>query len=141
MTKVSARYVEVCDIPYCSEPSVFYQRRIEAGLQVMELREKACCLFDKQDSQLTMRDLKLAFLNLYPFKINLGGDDHEVTVKKVSGHWVLSCNCRSWIFSLRGERSCKHTDYIENLMVKEEERCGIKKDLDQTNVPDDGHQT
>ena len=138
MTKVSAHYVEVCDIPYCSEPSVFYQRRIKAGLQVMALREKACRLFDKQDHQLTLRDLKLAFLNLYPIKINLGGDDHEVTVKRVSGLWVLSCNCRSWIFSLRGKRSCKHTDYIETLMAKEEERWGIKKDLDHATVADDG---
>src|SRR4030042_953243 len=127
MTKVIARYVEVCDLPYWSEPAVFYQRRIEAGLLVMELREKACRLFEKQDAQLTMRDLKLAFLNLHPIKINLGGDDHEVTLKKVSGRWVLSCNCRSWIFSLRGERKCKHTEYIENLMVREEERWGIKE--------------
>jgi hypothetical protein len=127
MTKVSARYVEVCDIPYCSEPVLFYQRRIEAGLQVKELRENACRLFDKPDAQLTVRDLKLGFLKLYPIKVNLGGDDHEVTVKKLNGRWVLSCNCRSWIFSLKGDRRCKHTEHIENLMAEEEERWGIKE--------------
>jgi hypothetical protein len=118
----SARYVEVCDIPYCSEPALFYQKRIEAGLQVMELREKACHLFDKQDAQLTMKDLKLAFLKLYPIKVNLGGNDHEVTVKKVDERWLLSCNCRSWDFNLNGERRCKHTEHIESLMNKEEKR-------------------
>ncbi|MCG6533939.1 MAG: hypothetical protein L7F78_04465, partial [Syntrophales bacterium LBB04] len=76
MTKLSARYVEVCDIPYCSEPALFYQRRIEAGLRVKELRENACHLFEKQDAQLTMQDLKFAFLKLYPIKVNLGEDDH-----------------------------------------------------------------
>ena len=127
MTKVSAHYVEVCDIPYCSEPALFYHRRIEARLLVKELREKACRLLDKQDAQLTMRDLKLAFLKLNPIKVNLGGDDHEVTVKKVNGLWILSCNCRSWIFSLKGDRRCKHTEHIENLMAKEENRWGIKE--------------
>ena len=127
MTKVSARYVEVCDIPYCSEPPLFYQRRIGAGLRVGELRENACRLFEKKDIELTIRDLKLAFLKLYPIKVNLGRDDHEVTVKKLNGCWVLSCNCRSWIFNLKGNRGCKHTEHIENLMAREEERWGIKE--------------
>ena len=128
MTKVSARYVEVCDIPYCSEPSLFYQRRIEVGLRVKELRENACVLFEKQDTELTVRDLKLAFLKLYPVKVNLGGDDYEVTVKKLKGRWLLSCNCRSWIFSRKGDRGCKHTEHIENLMAEEEDRWGIKEE-------------
>ena len=119
MKKVSARYVEVCDIPYCSKPHLFYQRRIEAGLRVKELK-KTCQLFDKKDPELTTRDPKLAFLNLYPIKVNLGGEDHEVTVKKLNGQWLLSCNCRSWIFSLKGNRGCKHTEHIENLMAGEE---------------------
>jgi hypothetical protein len=127
MKKVSARYVEVCDIPYCSEPPLFYQRRIEAGLRVKELRENACRLFDKRDTELTIRDLKLAFLKLYPIKVNLSGDDHEVTVKKLNGSWILSCNCRSWIFNRNGDRGCKHTEHIENLMVREEERWGINE--------------
>ena len=123
----SARYVEVCDIPYCSEPVLFYQKRIEVGLQVMELRKNACRLFEKQNAQLTMRDLKLAFLKLNPIKVNLGGDDHEVSVKKMNGLWILSCNCRSWIFNLNSERRCKHTEHIENLMAKEEEQWGFGK--------------
>ena len=92
------------------------------GLRVEELRENACRLFDKKDAQLTTWDLKFAFLNLYPIKVNLGGDDHEVTVKKVNGRWILSCNCQSWIFNLGGKRGCKHTEHIENLMAREEER-------------------
>ena len=92
----------------------------------MELREKACQLFQKQDAQLTLRDLKLAFLKLYPIKVNLGGNDHEVTVKKVDERWVLSCDCQSWIFNLNGERRCRHTEHIENLMTIEEERWGIR---------------
>jgi hypothetical protein len=123
MTKFSARYVEVCDIPYCSEPALFYQRRMEVGLRVKELRENACRLFDKKDAELTLRDLKLAFLKLYPIKINLGGDDHKVMVRKLNARWVLSCNCRSWIFNRNGDRRCQHTEHIENLRDKEENRC------------------
>jgi hypothetical protein len=122
MKTFSARYVEVCDIPYCSEPVLFYQRRIGVGLRVEGLRVNACRLFEKKDTELTMRDLKLAFLNLYPIKVNLGGDDHEVTVRKLNDRWVLSCNCRSWIFNRNGDRRCQHTEHIENLMAKEEER-------------------
>ena len=92
----------------------------------MALREKACHLFDKQNAQLTMRDLKLAFLKLYPIKVNLGGKDHEVTVKKVDERWVLSCTCQSWDLNLNGERSCKHTEHIENLMNKEEQ-WGVRR--------------
>jgi hypothetical protein len=128
MRKGSAHYVEVCDIPYCSEPVLFYEKRIAAGLIVMDLRKNACSLFEKQDAQLTMRDLKIAFLKLYPIKVNLGGHDHEVTVKKLDGNWVLSCNCPSWTFNRNGERRCKHTEHIENLMTKEEERWAIKEE-------------
>ncbi len=127
MTKFSARYLEVCDIPYCSEPRLFYQSRVEVGLRVKELRENACRLFEKQDTELTMRDLKLAFLNLYPIKVNLGGDDHEVTVKKLNGSWILSCNCPSWIFNRNGDRRCQHTEHIANLMDREENRWEIQK--------------
>ena len=34
----SARYVEVCDLPYCSEPKSFYEAPMEAGVTVKELR-------------------------------------------------------------------------------------------------------
>ncbi len=124
--KSSAHYVEVCDLPYCSEPKPFYEARMEAGLRVTELREKACRLFEKPNNELTVRDLKLAFLEMCPIKVNLGGDNHQVTVKKLNGGWILSCNCRSWIFNLSGERKCKHTAYIENLMQKEEEKWGVR---------------
>jgi hypothetical protein len=96
------------------------------GLRVRELRESACCLFEKQNDLLTVRDLKLAFLKMHPIKVNLGGDDHEVTVKKLNGRWMLSCNCRSWIFNLSGDRTCKHAAHIENLMQTEEERWGVR---------------
>jgi hypothetical protein len=126
MMEFSTRYVEVCDLPYCSEPDLFYWLRMKIGLRIGELRESACRLFEKQDDQLTVRDLKLVFLKMYPITVNLGGDDHEVSVKKLKGRWVLSCNCKSWIFNLRGKRRCKHTEYIEDLMRREEERWGVK---------------
>jgi hypothetical protein len=122
----SGHYLEVCDLPYCSEPDLFYWHRMKVGLRVNELRENACRLFGKPNDQLTLRDLKLAFLKMHPIKVNLGGDDHEVTVKKLNGRWVLSCNCRSWIFNLSGDRTCKHTAYIENLMRSEEEGWGLR---------------
>jgi len=120
----SARYVEVCDIPYCSEPRLFYERRIEAGILVNGLPEEDYRLFGKPNDQLIVRDPKLAFLKMYPVKVNLGGNDHEVTVKKLNGAWILSCNCRSWIFNISGNRKCKHTEHIENLMIKWEEQWG-----------------
>ncbi len=119
--------VEVCDLPYCSEPDLFYWQRMKAGLRVRELRESACLFFKKQNDQLTVRDLKLAFLKMYPVKVNLGGDDHEVTLKKLKGSWILACNCKSWIFNLSGDRKCKHTAYIENLMQSEEEKWGVRR--------------
>lgn len=57
-------------------------------MRVKELREKACRLFGKENDQLTVQDLKLAFLKMCPVKVNLGGDDHEVTVKKLNGRWM-----------------------------------------------------
>ena len=122
----STRYVEVCDLPYCSEPDLFYWQRMKAGLRVRELREEACRLFGKPNDQLTVRDLKLAFLKIWPIALNLGGDDHEVTVKKVNGRWILSCNCRAWIFNRKGDRTCKHTASVEDVMQKEEERWGVR---------------
>ena len=90
MKKISARYVEVCDLPYFSEPDLFYRQRVKAGLRVKELRECACRLFGKQNDQLMVQDLRLAFLKMCPVRVNLGGGDHEVTVKKLNGRWILS---------------------------------------------------
>ncbi len=81
----SSRYVEVCDLPYCSEPDLRYWQRMKVGLRVRVLREAACRLFRKPNDELTVRDPKMAFLKMYPIKVNLGGDDHEVTVKKLNG--------------------------------------------------------
>jgi len=72
---------------------------MEVRLRVRELRERACGLFEKQNDQLTVRDLKLAFLKMYPVKVNMGGDVHEVSIKKLNGRWALTCNCKSWIFN------------------------------------------
>ena len=121
----STHYVEVCDLPYCSEPDLFYRHRMKMGLRITELRENACLLFKKKNDQLTIRDLKLAFLKICPIKVNLGGNDHEVSVKKLNGRWILSCNCRSWVFNLSGNRRCKHTTYMENLIRREEESWGL----------------
>jgi len=81
----STHYVEVYDLRYCSESNLFYWRRMKAGSSVRELREYACYLFKKENDQLTVRDLKLAFLKMHPIKVNLDGDDHEVLVKKLKG--------------------------------------------------------
>jgi len=124
--KSSTHFVEVCAIPYCSEPEPFYKARMKVGLRIKELRKNACRLFEKQNDDLTLRDLKFAFLEMHPVRVNLGGDDHEVTVKKQNGTWMLSCNCRSWVFNLSGDRTCKHTARIETVIQREEERCGIK---------------
>jgi len=67
------RVSEAVAKPYCSEPNLFYWHRMKAGLRVKELREGACRLFEKQNDQLTVQDLKLAFLKMYPVKMNLRG--------------------------------------------------------------------
>jgi hypothetical protein len=112
------RWIEVCDLPYYTEPKAFYDRRMQEKIRIGELREFACKLFEKENQALTMHDLKLAFLKMCPLSVNLGGNDHKVTVKKMHGQWMLSCNCHSWIFNLSGERTCKHTNYVENLMQR-----------------------
>ncbi len=68
--------MEVCNLPYFSEPDLFYWQRMKAGLQVTELRKHACRMFGKGNPDLTVHDLKLAFLKICPVKVNLGGDDH-----------------------------------------------------------------
>ncbi len=123
----SFHYVEVCDIPYCSEPDLFYRQRMKVGMSVRELREAACRLFGKRGDELTLRDLKLAFLRMYHLQVNLGGEDHKVTVTKLHGQWILSCDCPSWIFNLSGDRSCRHTDYVEGLISREEEKWRASK--------------
>jgi len=33
---------------------------------------------------------------------------------KVTSDGKLTCNCPSWIFNQRGDRTCKHTDAVDN---------------------------
>jgi len=60
-------------LPYFSEPDLFYWYRMKVGLRVKELRQAACRFFRKPNDQLTVRDLKLAFLKMHPMQVNLGG--------------------------------------------------------------------
>jgi hypothetical protein len=106
---------EVCDLPYYTEPDTFYETRMRKGVRIRELRDYACRLCEKENEQLAVKDLKFAFLHLYPFVILIDGNNHEVTVKKYNGEWILSCSCKSWIFNQR-ERRCKHTVHMEQMM-------------------------
>lgn len=114
----SARFVEVCDLPYYTEPEAFYEARMQKGIRIGELREFACDVFEKKNDVLTVSDLKFAFLWMCPLSVNLGGNDHKVTVKKIHGSFILSCDCPAWIFNLGGNRICKHTNYVDNLMKR-----------------------
>jgi hypothetical protein len=113
------QFTEVCDLPYYTEPDILYETRMRKGIRVRALRDYACEVFGKQDKDLTVRDLKLAFLKMYPFVILTDGNEHEVTVKKYNGRWILSCDCKSWIFNLSGDRSCKHTLQMERILDDE----------------------
>ena len=119
-SEVPVGWVQVCDLPYCSEPRLFYDARMNAGIRVTELREEACRMLEKENSQLTMDDLKMAFLKMCPVEVELVGQPHKVTVKKYGGEWILACNCGAWVFNLSGNRLCKHTNYVGNLMKKGE---------------------
>ncbi len=108
-------YQEVCDLPYYTEPGVFYETRMRKAMRVRELRSYACEAFGKGDNELTVQDLKLAFLHRFPFWILIDGNNHEVTVKKYNGEWILSCDCKAWIFNRSG-RKCKHTEHMEKIL-------------------------
>jgi len=110
------RWVEVCDLPYFTEPEAFYDKRMRERIRVRELRRFATSIFDKPKEELTVRDLKLAFLKKFPFVILVDGNNHEVTVKKYGVEWILSCDCKAWIFNLNGKRTCKHTDHMEKIL-------------------------
>jgi hypothetical protein len=113
--EVIPMWQEVCDLPYYTEPKLFYETRIRKGMVIGELRRYASSLFGKAKQELTVRDLKLAFLHKFPFCILIDGNDHEVTVKKYNGEWILSCDCKSWIFNRNG-RKCKHTQQMEKIL-------------------------
>ena len=113
------QFTEVCDLPYYTEPGVFYEKRMREGIRVRQLREFACRTFGKDDRDLTVRDLKFAFLKMFPFVILIDGNNHEVTVKKYDGKWLLSCDCKAWVFNRSGNRTCKHTDRMEEILEGE----------------------
>lgn len=110
------RYVEVCDLPYFTEPEVFYEKRMREKMTVRVLRSYASDLFQKPEHELMVRDYKLAFLHRYPFVILIDGNNHEVTVKKYNGEWILSCNCGAWVYNRNGDRTCKHTEHMEKIL-------------------------
>lgn len=112
-------FVKVCDIPYCTEPEIFYWKRIKEGITVRDLRNFASELFGKPDRELTVRDLKLAFLYKFPLWVDIDGSRHYVTVKKYMGEWILSCDCKAWIYNRNG-RKCKHTEYVEGILSREQ---------------------
>lgn len=107
---------EVCDLPYYTEPDLFYETRMRKGMRIEELRGYASFLFGKANQELTVHDLKLAFLHKFPLLISLDGSDHMVTVKKYNGEWILSCDCKAWIFNVSEKRTCKHTDHMEKIL-------------------------
>ena len=109
------RYVEVCDLPYFSEPSDFYDRRMDEGMRIRELRFYAGFLFGKKPEEVDVKELKLAFLHKFPLEVDVYGSRHKVTLKKYNGEWILSCDCKAWIFN-RGGRRCKHTERMEQIM-------------------------
>ena len=111
------RLQEVCDLPYFTEPSEFYDRRMMEGMRIRELRFYAGFMFGKKPEELTVEDLKLAFLNKFPLLVDVGGSGHQVTVKKYNGEWILSCDCGAWIFNRNGRR-CKHTEQMEKILER-----------------------
>lgn len=110
-------YVEVCDIPYFTEPKVFYLKRMKENLTVRELRTFASGLFQKPYQELTVRDLKFAFLYKFPLPVDVNGSKHIVTIKKYNGEWILSCDCKAWVFNRNGRRY-KHTEYVEEILER-----------------------
>lgn len=85
----SVRYVEVCDMPYYTEPDIFYERRMQEKMHIRALRFYAAFLFQKLEEELTVREYKLAFLEKFPCVILIDGSPHEVAVKKHKGEWCF----------------------------------------------------
>lgn len=42
-------------------------------------------------------------------------DPTKIWTVKIHPTYGLSCNCPIWIYNKRGNRTCKHTDYVEKL--------------------------
>lgn len=47
----------------------------------------------------------------------LRGNEIEPYEIKAHERYGLSCNCGSWKFNRRGDRTCKHTDRVSNQVV------------------------
>jgi hypothetical protein len=65
-------------------------------------------------------------LEEYPFKSHSSDKVH--TVKRWDDN-SLSCNCPGWVFKRGGNRSCRHTEYVEQMI-----RAGIPQ-LNETSPP------
>ena len=56
LVKEKGIFKEVCDIPFCDEPPLFYEMRIARGIRIDKLRGIASVLLDKQIDDLTKED-------------------------------------------------------------------------------------
>ena len=111
----SGRYVEVWDLPYYTEPEIFYDRRMQEKMDTKVLRSYAAFLFHKREEELTVQEYKLVFLKKFPCVISIDGSPREVTVKKHKGEWILACSCKAWMDSGKGRR-CQHTERMEKIL-------------------------
>ena len=109
---------EVCDLPYFTEPMMFYEKRMRERVTVGQLRAEASRLFQKDNSDLSVDDLKFIMLKLFPFPVEINGSQHKVSVKKYNREWILSCDCGAWVFNHNG-RTCKHTEEVKQILAGE----------------------
>jgi len=108
-----AKFIEVCDIPFCGEPSELFEKRvIIEKVRIEELRKRAAEILKKPMDRLTKEDYLIVEFELWPYLVNLNGKEYRVKYKKYKGRWILSCNCPAWIFNHSGNRTCKHTKAV-----------------------------
>jgi len=108
-----AKFIEVCDIPFCGEPSELFEKRVVIErMKIEELRQKTTEILKKPINELTKEDYLITEFQLWPYSIRLNGEEHKVKYKKYNGRWILSCNCPAWIFNHSGDRTCKHTKAV-----------------------------
>jgi len=108
-----AKFIEVCDLPFCGEPRELFERRVVIEeMKIDELRKKAAEILKKPMEKLTKEDYLITELELWPYPVNLNGNEYRVKYKKYNGKWILSCNCPAWIFNHSGDRTCKHTKAV-----------------------------
>jgi len=61
------RWVEVCDLPYFTEPEAFYDKRMRERIRVRELRRFATSIFDKPKEEPDRPRLEACFPEEVPF--------------------------------------------------------------------------